>query len=537
MHGFLSRKGYFPSAKRSGIEDPPSELDEEALESVRQRMEAIETARAAAARASLLQKVPQKQGVWGKMVRRRARSQRLKDEIKINEEPDYIEIAQADSEEESGLDLAQEESRKIITEHEKRIKEIDQLIAKGQEELNKLHCEKDSLQERPNPLFKYSSPSSNNTPTSASTSRTFDFPSDSVVNEYINELVLTNRLTFLNHTHLWQSNSDLDEDDDVTDELFANKSNVAEREREVPIRRKALKGNPTVSGSWLLRQTIPGGGVTLGEKVCETAEAAAYKAVCRSIMEVLSRSISGIHGLNIMGHSDIRLYLGAAPDLPPVGKFSNDHNYAMEAIQRAIRRGSTRKHGRSTSTNESEYFCKEVFLQRAALVETLISHCQISAPLLKMFPMTWQRALLSNIITLITSIIADFCAGIRISVLGHYLSLSFNPITEADMMRNLNMRDRRRAKSSGGTFDEAVAATAKDIAESLSFMDKWHERLLGGDILKIQIGTMIARVVLSLVEEVLGGFEIGLWSSQAAGPMVYAELEYRQPKDRNINQQ
>ena len=90
------------------------------------------------------------------------------------------------------------------------------------------------------------------------------------------------------------------------------------------------------------------------------------------------------------------------------------------------------------------------------------------------------------------------------------------------------MHNFRRPKCPRDDFEGAVAATAKDIAESLDFLDKWHERLLGGDMLKVQIGALIARVVLTLVEESLSGFEIGLWSNQASGPMVYAELEYRQ---------
>ena len=197
----------------------------------------------------------------------------------------------------------------------------------------------------------------------------------------------------------------------------------------------------------------------------------------------------------------------------------------MEAIQNAIRRGSakTRKKGPLTQYDDMS---EELFLQRAALVETLISQCTIAAPLLKLFPLNWQRALLGNIITLITSIISDFCDGVRVQILGHYLSLSFKPISEADMLKN--MHNFRRPKCPRDDFEGAVAATAKDIAESLDFLDKWHERLLGGDMLKVQIGALIARVVLTLVEESLSGFEIGLWSNQASGPMVYAELEYRQ---------
>jgi len=517
MHGLLSGKGRIELS--NGQDELLPKLGEDELESVRKRIEAIETARAAAARASLIVENSRKKGFWtrvarGRKIRREARRKRSRDRQEKQDNAREIEEEGSTSSE-----TIDEKSKKLDqrTVEELRIQEIDRLITEGQETLTKLQCEKDKLQQRPNPLFNYSSESVK----ANSISREFNFPSDDIVEEYIRDLEFSSSLVFLNHTQLWSYVADDEDDDELIHDEFhtssvkrGNQSNNAQNQ---------------VPGNWLLRKTLLGGGTTLGEKLGETVETAAYSAVCQSVMEVLARSISGIHGLNIMGHADIRLFLGSAPDLPPIGKFSNDDNYAMEAIQKALKRGA--------ATRRAEGMSDVEFLQRAALVETLISHCQISAPLLKIFPIAWQRALLSNIISLITSIMSDFCSGIRIQMLGHYLSLSFNPITEADMIRNLNagISHTPKKRATSGNFDDAVAATAKDIADSLTFLDKWHERLLGGDVLKIQIGTLIARVVLTLVEECLSGFAIDLWSNQGGGPIVYAELEYRQIH-RNRNQ-
>ena len=76
-------------------------------------------------------------------------------------------------------------------------------------------------------------------------------------------------------------------------------------------------------------------------------------------------------------------------------------------------------------------------------------------------------------------------------------------------------------------FEAAVQATANDVSQSLAFLDRWHERALGGDLLRAQIGNLIARIVLTLVDEVLHSARINLWSAQAGGPRVVAGLEYR----------
>jgi len=546
LSGLLSGKGKDGNSEvdlNAQEHSTPTELDEQELESVRKRIEAIETARAAAARADLVQQEKnRRRGAWRRIIRRRRppnanNIQKGKRKLSNDESAGFTVEEESSSEDEIESAEDAEAARikaesailKAAEEHKRkeRVCEIDRQMAEYSEKLLQLACEKDGLQRRPNPLFNYTSITSDDGESDISTTRAFNFPPPDVVHEYINEVVSSGRLVFLNHTSLWSSAADEEESDEIIgDDLFVPST------KSLDVRAKPGAQGNVGGGSWLLRQTLLGGGMSLGEKLGESVETSAYKAVCQSVMSVLARSISGIHGLNVLRHSDIRLHLNSAPDLPPVGQFPGDHDsYAAEAIRKAIKRGAAKRKIRDPLPYDMEDFSDEAFVQRAALVETLISHCQISAPLLKLFPLAWQRALLGNIITLITAIISDFCAGIRVQILGHYLSLSFKPITEADMMQNLNFNLSRRKASKWEEFEDAVAATAKDIAQSLTFLDKWHERLLGGDILKIQIGTLIARIVLTLVEEVLGGFRIDLWSSQAGGPVVNAELEFRGPQE------
>jgi hypothetical protein len=118
-------------------------------------------------------------------------------------------------------------------------------------------------------------------------------------------------------------------------------------------------------------------------------------------------------------------------------------NYAQEAIKSAIRKGSSKRkkkhanrpsvHRETSHRRHGQELSDDAFLQRDAVVKTLISHCQISAPLLKLFPIDWQRAIVGNILTLATAVVSDFADGIQIQVLGHALSFSFKPITEADL--------------------------------------------------------------------------------------------------------
>jgi hypothetical protein len=232
-----------------------------------------------------------------------------------------------------------------------------------------------------------------------------------------------------------------------------------------------------------------------------------------------------------MEHSDIRLVLEQAPDLPPVGEGvipGSSSNYAQETLK-SVMRHKTRKNKKRSKFRPSE----DYFVQRDAVTEMLLSHVQISAPLLKLFPLAWQRAFLGNIITLATAVMSDFCEGIQFQILGHQLTLAFKPITEEDMIQYFGLAgggfNHRRAKPE--EFEAAVRATAEDLGEELKFLDRWHERALGGGVLRTQIANLIARIVLTLTDEVLSGARMDLWSAHAGGPRMLAGLEYRTNTD------
>ena len=87
----------------------------------------------------------------------------------------------------------------------------------------------------------------------------------------------------------------------------------------------------------------------------------------------------------------------------------------------------------------------------------------------------------------------------------------------------------RRAKP--GEFEAAVAQTAEDLSEELKFLDKWHERALGSGVLRSQIANLIARIVLTLTDEVLSGARMDLFCAQAGGPRLVSGLEYRVKTD------
>lgn len=398
-----------------------------------------------------------------------------------------------------------------------RVKEIDRQMHAAQRQLMQLACEKDVLQRRPNPLWNYTADISLNavkndthenlsSNSSIVASRQFNFPPADLVDEYLDMLFSSGRLVRLNHTDLWR-NSNTDEYDDE-DELTSPTLRDDDRKR-----RNGSGG----SGSWLLRNG-------LGEKIGETAETAAYKAVCSAVMSVLAKSISCLHGVNVMTYSDIRLSTEQAPVLPPISAgiipgSSQNRNYAHQAIQDAMRRGA-----KKSRLNEP----RENFIQRDAVVETLTSQCQIAAPLLKLFPLAWQRAMLSNVVTMVTAVMSDFCEGIEFQILGHRLSFAFTPITEQDMIRGM-VRDsfNNPRRTNPERFEAAVRATAEEVGENLKFLDRWHERALGSGMLRTQIATLIARLVLTLIDDVLCGSRMDLWAAHAGGPRLLAALEYR----------
>ena len=443
------------------------------------------------------------------------------------------------------------------------MKEIDALIQSAQKRLMQLACEKDLLQDRPNPLWNYTNRNnlttenidnnnnhdvSNTTDTSEDTpsptsDREFNFPSPDLVDEYIETLIITGRLIRMNQTELWrQSNEDDDDEDDTEDmdDLLSSSSSTT-----YPYRRNGNAMNSNIAAPWLLRNFV-------GEKIGEAVEMAAYKAVCTSLMTILAKGISNLHGVNVMGYSDIRLYVEEAPMAVNPDEFhhrrthhdsdTRHRNYAQEAFQDVMRRGSqmsaTKRQLRSTYPYPTPYHhapsSSSTFLQRDAIVETLTSQCQIAAPLLNLFPLSLQRALICNIVILCTAVISDFLEGMEFHILGHRLTFSFQPITEEDMMRNM-MRDHSTNSAPGRTssithpnqFEAAVRATAEEVSANLNILDRWHERALGSGVVRTQIATIIARLVLTLVDDILRAARMDLWSHHAGGPKVSAALEYR----------
>ena len=164
-----------------------------------------------------------------------------------------------------------------------------------------------------------------------------------------------------------------------------------------------------------------------------------------------------------------------------------------------------------------------------AVTETLLSHCQISAPLLKLFPISLQRALLGNILCIVTALISDVAEGARVRILGHQLTLQFSPVGERDALGWItHMRNAAADKpqTTGEEFESAVREIGADIAKSLKFLDKIHHRALGSGLLRAQIANMLARLILTLVDDLLVGAKIDLWPS-GGGPRILAGLEYR----------
>ena len=566
LHGIVSGKGRKSGSRVSDV-DKTVELNEEDLGVIRRRIAAIEAARRRVASAkpdanairSARQAAYAKIPAWRRPV---ARLIRRPGNVTI-ETNDVTEQASVTEKNYAGIDEAtrrpandqgisqlpsvpnssmdQEPSEPPMSEEEReRVKEIDRMIQEGQTRILELQIKKDSLQKRPNPLYNYTTPklgvdAAEPIKDDEKDDRVFNFPPENIVGEYIDELISMGRLQKMNHTDLWKRRLDFDEEEGIGDDLLTPSGDAQKLYESKAKVNKNGNGNGKPKnnggGSWLLRQSL-GAGSSLGEKIGESIENAAYKGVASSIMAILARSIAALHGVNVMKHSDIRLFVESAPDLPPVSKtMFQDNDYAKEAIGKAIRKGSRKKRKRKQNRayeygNDSG---DDSFIQRDAVVETLVSHCQISAPLLKLFPPAWQRVLLGNIITIVAAVVSDFAEGVQFQILGHQLSFSFKPITEADIIQHIGVGgfrfNHRRTKPE--EFEAAVRATAVDISEGLGFLERWHERALGGDLLRAQIGNLIARVVLTLVDEVLHSARMDLWSAQVGGPRVVAGLEYR----------
>mmetsp|Transcript_16248 Transcript_16248/g.37424 ORF Transcript_16248/g.37424 Transcript_16248/m.37424 type:complete len:941 (-) Transcript_16248:220-3042(-) len=336
----------------------------------------------------------------------------------------------------------------------KRLAEIDKLQETYGQTLAELATEKELLLNIPNPLWNYTSTleeleeernqesqgrqrqqgqgdvASNETSVDGdntadgqeqsqnlSPSREFNFPSDDLVDEYLDMLVSSGRLTKLNHTNLWKNNGweSRTSTDDEDDEEWLSAEEIERRARETKRRGDA--------GSRWLRNG-------LGEKIGVAVEMVAYKAVIHNVMGILAKGLSAMHGATVMGHSEICLQTEHIPILPPLAGdpgAGSDSSYASQAFQNVIQK-TTSPHRRKKRKRKQGYD----FVQRQAVAEQLLSQCQIATPLLKLFPLAWQRALIGNIISVITSVVGDFIEGLEFEILGHKLSLAFKPITEQD---------------------------------------------------------------------------------------------------------
>ena len=501
MHGFLSGKRHLAVVRPDFLE----EEDEKHMGIIRRRLAAIDRAR-------------------GKLRFHQDSTQIGRKQAKDGGAP----VTKLDAEKLLLLERLRIEQEEAKARHQ-RVQQIDKLMAEGQQRLQQLATEKDILQKRPNPLWNYTtsledlepsreSLASNGTTIGTATpSREFKFPPPDLVDEYLTMLFTSGRLVKLNHTELWRNAAD-EEDEGDDDDWLSPRNDLMDGDAMTDRRRKrSINGG---SGSRWLRNG-------LGEKLGETVETAAYRAVGGGVMSFLARLISSIHGINVMRHTDIRLFAEQAPNLPPSAGFipgtNGGSSYAQGAFETVLRKGSKKSKKRRRKRDDS-------FIQRDAVVETLLSQCQIAAPLLKIFPLAWQRAMLGNIVTLVTATMMDFFEGLEFEILGHRLSFAFVPITEEDMLRHWASAAgdvfSRRHKNAA-RFEAAVQATAEDVAENLNFLDKWHERVLGGDALKTQLSNLVARLVLTLVDETLSGARMDLWTTHAGGPRLIAGLEYR----------
>ncbi|GMH58219.1 hypothetical protein TrRE_jg4178 [Triparma retinervis] len=276
-------------------------------------------------------------------------------------------------------------------------------------------------------------------------------------------------------------------------------------------------------GSWILRQTL-GRDRSIGEKLGETIETVVYRVVAKSVMKGICSAVGALHGISLMNTGDIRVYAVPSPNIKlPGGSSPNDAAmYAQHLMRAAIEKNASGKGGAAQQASNPH------FIQKQAITEELLSHCQVSAPLLKLFPIKFQRALLGNIISIVTSIVSDAVGNTRVRILGHKLTLDFSPVSEQDALEYLRkqiqqQQQSQQRKKKREHLEEAVNTIADKLAHELKFLDKVHHRLLGSGLLRVQVATLLARIILTLVDDLVGGFKIDFWG----GPRILAGLEIR----------
>lgn len=193
FHGLLSGKPY-----QETTSEVASDESQEEMTIYRKRLEAIGKARDSVERAAASVSSRRKRFTFFKRRGQREKSITLDQEDEKEEEEDDV-VSDAGR----GESLAEGEIEEGI--REERVKEIDRLIVDGQERLQQLICEKDVLQRRPNPLYTYESIDSeklsgdskeaSDVSVGVQASRDFEFPPDDLVEEYLEMIFWSRRLT------------------------------------------------------------------------------------------------------------------------------------------------------------------------------------------------------------------------------------------------------------------------------------------------------------------------------------------------------
>jgi hypothetical protein len=231
MHGIISGKGRDISKTKNGTRTAEQEeLNEEDLGAIRRRLAAIEAARrrvasatpdlntaaARAARQAAFANIPR----WRRPI---ARLMMLRPGLAQNDLANNVGSSsvggqdRSSSDEEQGMkvppipthattaDHHMSRPPRFMTEEEKeRVKDIDRMIQEGQRRILELQIKKDALQRSPNPFYNYTTRTNtmegterqNDDAATApiTNTRIFNFPSEKLVVEYLEELYAMGRL-------------------------------------------------------------------------------------------------------------------------------------------------------------------------------------------------------------------------------------------------------------------------------------------------------------------------------------------------------
>ena len=144
--------------------------------------------------------------------------------------------------------------------------------------------------------------------------------------------------------------------------------------------------------------------------------------------------------------------------------------------------------------------------------------------MLTVFPEALQRALLGNVLTVVACVLGDFATGISGQVLGHRISVRVDPLPDDDALNWVRANAGSAAMATGQRgkeFENAVQHLAAQIDRDLKLLRHGYERWI-----RRQLATLIARLVLTLVDDVLGAVKFDLWT-QGGGPRILAGIEYR----------